>query len=231
VTDAVCFLFKIFNYFLEGNFTMANYGILRSSTNTGNESELIAVFTAPLEITSKKPSMINETITLKRKSSYSDTQRWEITAGLAPLADSSEMLVHSVINGYTEKFFVRMPQVYRKIQLSNNYNVSVFADTAGGEDYVTVAGLVNNILPVGEFIKFAGHGKVYMVRESTRLAANANRLKLFPKLINEVASGEIVNYGNKVTMAAMYGEENKIGVSYIDGILAQYDSLSLIEAL
>ncbi len=210
---------------------MANYGILRSSANTGNDGELIAVFAAPLEIRSNKPALISETITLKRKAAYSDTQRWEITAGLMPLADSSEMLVHSVINGYSERFYIRMPQVYRKVQISNKLNPTVFADIAGGNDTIDIANLGNVVLPVGEFIKFGGHGKVYMVKESTKLAANVNRIKVFPKLVNEVSADEVVNYGNKVTMAAMYGDDTKIGITYTDGILAQYDSISLIEVL
>jgi hypothetical protein len=210
---------------------MANYGILRSSANTGNDGELIAVFAAPLEIRSNKPALISETITLKRKAAYSDTQRWEITAGLMPLADSSEMLVHSVINGYSERFYIRMPQVYRKIQISNKLSPTVFADIAGGNDTIDIANLGNVVLPVGEFIKFGGHGKVYMVKESTKLAANVNRIKVFPKLVNEVSADEVVNYGNKVTMAAMYGDDTKIGITYTDGILAQYDSISLIEVL
>lgn len=210
---------------------MAKYGILRSSTNTGSDAELIATFSAPLTIASNKPSLINETLSLKRKSAYSDVQRWEITAALMPNADSSEMLVHSVVNGYSEKFYVRMPQIYRKTNLSNNMTLTVFADKAGGEDIVNIAGLGANILPIGEFIKFAGHGKVYMVKESSRLGTNVNQVKLFPKLVNEVFANENVAYGNKVTMAAMYGDDTTIGVSYTDGILAQYDNISLIEVL
>ena len=210
---------------------MAKYGILRSSTNTGSDGELIATFAAPLTIASNKPSLINETLSLKRKSAFSDVQRWEITTGLMPLADSSEMLVHSVVNGYTEKFYIRMPQIYRKSNLSNNMILTVFADKAGGQDTVVIAGLGANILPVGEFIKFAGHGKVYMVKESTRLGSNANQVKLFPKLVNEISSNESVAYGSKVTMAAMYGDDTSIGVSYTDGVLAQYENISLIEVL
>lgn len=210
---------------------MPKYGILRSNTNTGNVSELLAIFAAPLEIVSKKPTILNETLTLKRKAAYSDTQRWEITAGLMPLADSSEMLIHSVINGYSEKFFIRMPQVYRSKNISENFDARVLADVVGGQDTVIVSGLGNNILPAGEFIKFSGHGKVYMVKESVRLETNANQIKLFPKLVNEIEQSETVSYGSKVTMTAMYGDDTNIGITYTDGILAQYDSISLIEVL
>ena len=91
---------------------MAKYGILKSSTNTGLDTELIAAFSAPLSITSRKPSLVTETLTLKRKTAYSEIQRWEISTALAPLTNSSEIFMHNVVNGYSESFYVRMPQIY-----------------------------------------------------------------------------------------------------------------------
>ena len=210
---------------------MAKYGILKSNVNTGSDGDLIAVFTAPLSIVSKKPTLINETLTLKVKSAFSEVQRWDLTAGLMPLTDSSEMLVHSVINGYTEKFYVRMPQIYRKSNLSNSFLPLVFNDKASGETTINVTGLGSQILPVGEFIKFGGHGKIYMIKSSTRLGSNVNQVSLFPKLVKSVSLNEPIFYGSKVTMAARYGEETQIGISYTDGILAQYDNISLTEVL
>lgn len=209
---------------------MAEYGILRTNTNTGSASELIATFTAPLSILSNKPTYTNETVTLKRKSLYSDVQRWEITAGLAPLANASELLVHNVVNGYTESFYIRMPQIYRKGGLSNNLSPKVAYYAAGGSSEVYIADMGANTLPVGEFIRFHGHSKVYMVKASEKSGV-LNKITIFPKLVNEIAANEVVYYGTKCTMTVKYGDDSKIGVTYSDGILAQIDSISLIEAL
>ena len=108
---------------------MAKYGILKSSTNTGLDTELIAAFSAPLSITSRKPSLVTETLTLKRKTAYTDIQRWEIQTGLVPLADASQMFMHNVVNGYSESFYVRMPQIYRIKNLPNTLSPIVFANT------------------------------------------------------------------------------------------------------
>ena len=210
---------------------MAKYGVLRSSVNTGIDSELIAVFSAPLSIMSKKPSLLTETLTLKRKTAYTDIQRWEIQTGLVPLADASQMFMHNVVNGYSESFYVRMPQIYRIKNLPNTLSPIVFANTAVATSTLNIAGLGGLILPVGEFIKFASHSKVYMIKESSLLGDNVNTINIFPGLINPITINENVSYGTKVTMAAKYGDDNQIGVTYQDGILAQYDSLSLIEAL
>ena len=210
---------------------MAKYGILRSSTNTGNDGELVCTFIAPLSIISNKPTYANETVTLKRRAIYTDIQRWEIEAGMAPVEDGSDWFVHNVTNGYSETFFVRMPQIYRKKNISDKLTPKVFADVAGKLDEIYVKDMVSLALPVGEFVRFKGHGKVYMVKESVKVDGGLNRITIFPKLIQEIAANEEIEYGSRVTMRAKYGDSNKIGISYTDGILAQVDQITLIEAL
>ena len=210
---------------------MAKYGILRSSTNTGNDGELVCTFIAPLSIISNKPTYANETVTLKRRAIYTDIQRWEIEAGMAPVEDGSDWFVHNVTNGYSETFFVRMPQIYRKKNISDKLTPKVFADVAGKLDEIYVKDMLSLALPVGEFVRFKGHGKVYMVKASVKVDGGLNRITIFPKLIQEIAANEEIEYGSRVTMRAKYGDSNKIGISYTDGILAQVDQITLIEAL
>jgi len=209
---------------------MAKYGILRSATNTGQDSELIAVFAAPLSINSNRPSLINDTLTLKRKASYSDIQRWEIETALVPFENPSEFLVQNVAAGYSEPFFIRMPQIYRSEKISQTLAPKVFAAVSAGNTTVNITNAGAG-LPVGEFIKFAGHSKVYIVKASTSIGGSVNQLTIFPKLSKSIALNESVLYGDKVSMAAMYGDDSKIGISYIDGILSQVDSITLIEVL
>ena len=210
---------------------MTRYGILKSATNTGSAAELICTFTAPLTIISNKPTYTSETLTLRRRSIYTDIQRWEIQTGMAPVDNGAEMLVHNTITGYTESFYVRMPQVFRKTSISNKLNPTVTVGVAPQSTVIVLNGLGNNVLPVGEFIKFAGHPKVYMVKESSKTVNNLNEITIFPPLMKNLANDEAVSYGDHVTMLAKYGEDTKIGISYIDGILASIDSISLIEAL
>ena len=220
-----------FTYFIERECSMTKYGILKNDTNTGNDAELICVFTAPLSIISNKPTYTSETLTLRRKSIYTDIQRWEIQTGMAPVTNGADMLVHNTIAGYTETFNVRMPQIYRRKTISNKLNPSVHADMPAKSSQLFIEGLGSNTLPPGEFIRFTGHSKVYMVKESTRTVDGLNDIKVFPPLLKAVQSDEPVMYGSRVTMLAKYGDDTKIGITYTDGILAQVDSISVIEAL
>ena len=210
---------------------MPSYGILRSSSNSGTDADLISVFTAPLSILSNKPTYSNETVTLKRRSIYTDIQRWEIQTGIAPVADATELLVHNVINGYTDTFFIRMPQLYRKSKLPGTMFPKVFNTVNAKEDEIYVKDLGSYTLPVGEFIRFSGHSKVYMIQSSERVDGPLNKIKVFPKLVKPVNLNESVSYGYKVTMPVKYGDDSKIGVTYTDGILAQINSITLVEAL
>jgi hypothetical protein len=210
---------------------MAKYGILRSDENTGNDGDLIATFIAPLSIISNKPTYSNETVTLKRRSIYTDIQRWEISTGLAPLADATELLVHNTINGYTETFYARMPQLYRKGTISERLVPRVFNDVAQNESDIFVKDIGVNKLPVGEFIRFSGHSKIYMIKESVAVSGQLNKITVFPKLTKPVDLDETIFFGSKVTIPVKYGDDTKIGITYVDGILAQVDSITLIEAL
>jgi hypothetical protein len=87
------------------------YGILKTATNTGADNELHSVFSAPLTITSNQPSYIQDSMNLKRFASSQGIQRWELEANIAPSNNSSNFLVHSVLNGSNTVIYVRMPQV------------------------------------------------------------------------------------------------------------------------
>lgn len=209
---------------------MAEYGLLRSSTNTGLRSELIAIFTAPLSIISKKPNFSSETVTLKRRSVVTDIQRWEITAGIQPFEGASELLVHSVVNGYTDAFYARMPQPYIDSPIPDNLTPTSSQLYQAGIDALTFQSMNGEVLPVGSFIKFAGHSKVYMIK-STTLGGTLNHVTIFPKLTHAVGISEVVYYGSRVTIAVKYANDAQIGITYRDGILATIDSIGLIEAL
>ena len=220
-----------FTYFIERECSMTKYGILRSATNTGSAADLICTFTAPLSIISNKPTYTSETLTLRRRSIYTDIQRWEIQTGMAPVDNGAEMLVHNTITGYTESFYIRMPQVFRKASIPDKLNPVASAGVAPQGTVIVLSGLGKHVLPVGEFIKFAGHSKVYMVKASRKAGDNLNEITIFPPLMKTLTANEAVSYGDHVTMLAKYGEDTKIGISYMDGILAKIDSISLIEAL
>ena len=208
---------------------MAKYGILKSAVNNGLESELMAVFTAPLTIESKKISLMSETMGLVRRGTFSDNQRWEITCGMRPL-DDAQMFAQQVSAGFSESFYIRMPQTMTKKKIPDNIVYSSFEAYAGGKSSLSISGGAGVILPVGQFIKFAGHDKVYMVVASS-YSLGRNTIKVEPKLRKAVVAGEQLMYGAKVTMRVLYGDGAPTVISYADGILSRYDSVQFVEAL
>lgn len=209
---------------------MATYGILRDSTNTGSPSELIATFTAPLKILSKKPNLSSKTVTLKRRTAYTEIQRWDISAGLQPFDSVGELFINLVTNDLASSFYIRMPQIYRSSTIIDTLTPSAAQLYTAGSSTLTLNNMNTNKLPIGEFIKFANHAKVYTVKAS-EADGNQNHISVFPKLLSNVAVNEAVYYGSKVTMTAKYDEDTPIGLQYQDGVLVSIDSVGFIESL
>jgi hypothetical protein len=215
---------------------MAFYGVLTSSDprsgNTGLESELSSVFSAPLSIDSNQVAFETDTVTLKRRARRSEPQRWEIDTAISRLGPSTNYLVQSVVCGNTEQFFVRMPQPPETFYMQEGIAAKANADYGAMSENVGVvhASLFNNPIPRGMFVQFAGHTKVYMVREST-VSGTTNTLRLFPKLVKPVAFNEQIYYGARVSMSAMYASGTKIGITYDDGILANVTGVKIVERL
>jgi len=207
------------------------YGILKSSTNTGNNGELVATFSAPLNIKSNKPIFASETMTLKRKTLKSEAQRWEVTAALMPKVDATELFVHTVLNGYDESFYIRMPQVYGRTPTTPGLSFSAALSAAAGDDTLMLNSSGSAKLAVGEFVRFSGHAKIYMIKESNLVAGPLNQVKVFPKLVKAVAATETTSYGGSVTMRVKYALDANLGISYSDGILARVDQATFIEDL
>lgn len=197
-----------------------SYGILRSSTNTGSNAEILCGFTAPLQIISNQPSYVQDMMNLRRRASSQNIQRWEIETGLVPSNNSSEFLAHSVANGHDKVFFVRMPQV-ANMKITTVPSQLISAAAVG-------AVVVNMSTPVsvGEFFQLAGGTKVYMAH-----AVNGSAVSCVPRLNKAAANGTAVLAGKNVTMRARYDQDIKLGITYVDGILSNPGTVKLIEDL
>jgi hypothetical protein len=198
------------------------YGILKSAVNTGLDSELQCVFSAPLTIISNQPAYVQDMMSLKRRAASQGVQRWEITAGIAASNDSPNFLVHSIANGYETPFYIRMPQV-AGLKLTNATN-TVLGNTVFGNTIIDITGLG---ITTGEFIQFQGHSKVYNVIEG----GNSLFIRIKPALEITVANGTPIISGGKVTLTARYDQATKLGMTYVDGMLSDQGSVTFIEAL
>jgi hypothetical protein len=206
------------------------YGILRSITNTGLDSELIATFAAPLNIVSNQPAFISDTLSLKRRVGSQVAQRWEIDAAIAPTNDTAELMVNMVIAGYTDVIFVRMPQpvrsaasrmpVARDVRLNGTHLV--------GDNVINIKGSLGFKMPIGEFITIAGETKVYLVIGSSNDGAS---MEIRPALRQNLPDNAKIAFGDAVTMRARYDTSVQLGIRYRDGILVDMGTVKFVEAV
>jgi len=199
------------------------YGVLASSTNTGLDSELEYVFTAPLAIINNRPDYVQDPMNLKRKASSQNVQRWEIEANIAETYGSPSFLVHSSINGHSDIMYIRMPQV-AGLELSGA-GITVNGTFAAEIGTINISGA--SALKRGEFVQFSNDTKVFLV---TAAGSGGNGIQIYPKLRIGVTSAVSIITGGSVTLNARYDDSIRIGVSFSDGILVSPGSTRFVEA-
>lgn len=205
---------------------MPLFGILKGGDvdNTGLDSELSAVFSTPLTITSNQPVLAADTVSLRRKTMGQRAQRWEITANICPTVGSNEYLLHSIFHGHEKTFQVRMPQI-PKTPYSNavlyiaagcgkgDTNLSYYPDTTGD-------------LIAGEFICFSNSRKVYLV---LGVDTESNGFIVFPPLLDELHFDEEIYHGDMVTLYAKFETSTGLGMTFIDGLLMDPGTITILE--
>jgi hypothetical protein len=201
------------------------FGILLDSTNTGLDTEILMKFVAPMNVISNQPVYSQDMLNLKRRVQSQNIQRWEIETNLLPENYSSNFFVHSTLNGYHNKIYVRMPQ-NSLLNYTTATNITVANDIAKNNKLIDIVN-ASTLVP-GEFIRFGNHAKVYLV---TKAGVGGSGIEITPSLRQDIFTGEPIYTGGLVTMEAYYDSTTKIGISYIDGILSDPGSVKLIEAL
>jgi hypothetical protein len=190
-------------------------------------TKVIAQFTAPLTVRSNVPVFASDTLSLKRHLVKRSAQRWEVEAGLEPQSTGShELMSLLVTKGVTEEFKIIMPQNYGSTkELTTTANIT--ATGSLGSSSVTIS-LNNGILPMGRFIKFNNHSKIYMT--TSKLTSGSGVVGIFPEL-RVAVSNEYVYYKEDVQMSSLFDLDTITGMVYSDGILQDIGSIKIIERL
>lgn len=205
-----------------------SYGILKTSTNIGVDSELVAKFTAPLQVVSNQPVFTSDTASLRQVVSSQRVQRWEIEAHLEQTNNSANYLVHSTVTGYEGTVYIRMPQVYRpeKEKSPSGLALTVASNVAKGASVVPFNSTSPLRLQVGEFINVTPDPKVYLVTSN-----NGTTITVFPALRMAATSGAPIKYGYETTLRARHDSSNVLGITYTDGVLSDPGSVKFKEQL
>lgn len=197
------------------------YGIVK-------DSNIIARFTAPVTVRSNQAVSSSDSLSLKRFALNRGGQRWEIVSGLEPLVgDANELMAHVVINGSYLPFDVSFPQNYGVVLKRKKATTTPTAFGLSGSTELVLGNFADGTIPIGCFVKFTNHSKIYMVTET--LSGNGS-LKIFPALRADVSNLEM-KYMDDVIAKMLYDTDVVKGMVYRDGILQDMGTITLIEQL
>ncbi len=147
-----------------------------------------------IQITSVQPTMVSITHSLKRQARSKNTQRWAMGVDYAPLsrADFAPVYAFAIAQQGQYGTFTFVPPIYGSTSGSATGTLlvnNVSGYSAG--DSTIIADGITGTLNAGDFIKFAGHDKVYMLT-----ADGSTSLTIEPPLLEAVANNEQIYYTN-----------------------------------
>lgn len=188
---------------------------------------VIAKFTAPLSVVSNKPIFVSDSLSLKHRVAKRSAQRWEVSSNLEPLSyNANELFALFVRKGYSETVQITIPQNFGAAAARTSVST---VPTATGSASATSVAVVDNtgIIPVGTFIRFANHSKVYML---TSTLTGAGVMSIFPEL-RVAVSGTVFSFKTDVLMNCYIETDTVMGMAYSDGILMDLGTVKLVEAV
>jgi hypothetical protein len=166
---------------------------------------------------SLSPTLISVSHSLKRQVRSRGSQQWSFKLAYAPLKRATLAPLEAFLIAQRGQYstFSFVPPVYGNSSGTVSGTVTVNGAHAAGATSVAISGLTGT-LKGGDFIKFAGHSKVYM------LTADATAtLTVEPPLSAALVTGEAVAY-NGVTFTCALAT---------DGLSATINPGDLTEAL
>lgn len=148
--------------------------------------------TSSIKITSVQPSLVSTTQNLRRQTRTIGAQSWQFELGYPPLSRSGFAPLWAFVISQKGKYgtFTFVPEIYGNTSgtASGTLLVNLLAGYAVGTTTIACDGLTGT-LKAGDFIKFTGHDKVYM------LTADATTtLNIEPALITAVTDNMVVDY-------------------------------------
>lgn len=189
-------------------------------------AQVIAKFAAPLSVVSNVPVAITQSASLKIHAQRYSTQRWEISANLEPLSFGAEYLMALLVTkGHFSPVDVVMPQNYGVIKRRTSV-ATVTATGSIGDSNVVIAGNAG-LIPLGTFVKFSNHNKIYM---TTGDRDGNGAMGIFPTLRTAV-SATSTKHRDDVIAKFMMDTDTVIGMTYTDGILMDLGTIKLLEDL
>ena len=152
-----------------------------------------------INITSNQKTMVSTAINGRRQARQLQNQRWSMTVSFPPMTRASFAPIFAFITaqrGRKESFTYTPPIIDDALGTETGSvlvnGVHAVADTTIAMD--AFAGDGAGRFKAGDFIKFAGHSKVYMVVSDVTSSSNAATVTIEPPLTTALADNEAVTY-------------------------------------
>tara|TARA_R110000744_G_scaffold29513_5_gene70417 strand:+ start:1004 stop:1591 length:588 start_codon:yes stop_codon:yes gene_type:complete len=152
-----------------------------------------------VNVESKHANLVSETRSGRRQVRSIGSQRWSFTAQYSPMTRAIFSPVYAFVISQQGQLgtFTIVPPVISNAQ--GNVSGSVLGANASAIGDATVdVDAMTGTLKAGDFIKFAGHSKVYMVTADVTAAGGDATLSIEPPLMTAVSDGEAVIYDSVV---------------------------------
>ena len=145
-----------------------------------------------IKVTSSAPAFVSQTQNLRRQTRTTGAQQWNFELTYPPLSRSDFAPLWAFVISQKGRYgsFTFVPTVYGDTSGTATGTLLANGSAVIGATSVTSDGLTGT-LKAGDFIKFAGHDKVYMLT-----ADGSTTLTIEPSLISAVADNEAVTYND-----------------------------------
>lgn len=150
------------------------------------------VFNA-INMTSQSPTLFSETVSGRQQSRKIGGQKWSFTASYPPMTEADFKPVWAFIvsqQGRHGTFAITPPVIGSTSGTGTGFVTC--SSTSKGATSVNISSLTGT-LKAGDFVKFAGHSKVYMI---TADRSGSGVINIEPALVENVSGSEQLIYNN-----------------------------------
>lgn len=152
-----------------------------------------------LNIKSNQKTLMSETDSGKTFRRQIQGQRWSFTVSYPLMPRSTFAPIQAFMikqRSQKENFTITFPS-YLNTQGNENTTINVNGVHAVGDTTIDIDGFHadgDHRLKAGDFIKFSGHSKVYMIMADVIASSNAATVTIEPPLTTALANDETVTY-------------------------------------
>ena len=168
-----------------------------------------------LGIKSIQNTIISKTVSGKKLARQIDNQRFAFTVRIVTATRSDvygELMAFIVKQRSGKENFTIIPPEVEDARGNVSGTVLVNGVHAVGDTTITVDAMTGT-LKAGDFIKFAGHDKVYMVvADVTADGSNEATLTIEPPLLTALANNEVVTYDSVPFTVHLINDMQEFGV-------------------